>query len=342
MALSAGGIYMTPGGVIGAATPVDGQGTKASEKIVSAMRGEFRALAEARGLDPKVAEGMVDESIEIPGVKAAGKLLTLTTAEAVQLGYAVGVVADLPAFLAAVGLPGARVETLDLNWAELAVRFLTNPLVSPMLLSLGMLGLVLSIKAGHLGIGTVASLTSLGLFFGSGMLLGLAGWEEVIVFAIGLVALGVEAFVLPGFGVAGVLGLGLVATSILLGLVGPAPTAGDLFQAGAILVTALIITASVVFAWIRHLPYSARFRAITLQDGHRAADGYVSAPPRGDLVGLSGRAVTDLRPSGAAVIGEERVDVVTEGEYVPNGAPVVVVRAEGYRHVVRAAAVLPK
>ena len=340
VALATQGIYMTPGGVIGAATPVDGQGTKASEKIVSAMRGEFRALAEAHGLDPKVAEGMVDESVDIPGVKAVGKLLTLTTDEAVRLGYAKGIVADVPALLAAVGLPGARVESLDLNWAEMAVRFLTSPLVSPLLLSLGMLGLIVAIKAGHFGIGALASLASLGLFFGSGVLLGLAGWEEVILLALGFVALGVEAFILPGFGVAGVIGLGLVATSIVLALVGTAPTGGDLVQAGAILVTALIITASVLFAWIRHLPHSARFRNVMLRDGHAAGDGYVSAPARGDLVGQSGKAVTDLRPSGTAEIGAERVDVVTEGEYVPMGAPVTVLRSEGYRHIVRAVKVL--
>lgn len=340
IALATEGIYITPGGVIGAATPVDGQGTKASEKIVSAMRGEFRALAEARGLDPKVAEGMVDESIEIPGVKAAGKLLTLTTEEAVRLGYAKGVVGDVPALLAAVGLPQARVETIDPNWAEMAVRFLTSSLVSPLLLSLGMLGLIFAIKAGHFGIGALASLTSLGLFFGSSVLLGLAGWEEVILLALGFVALGVEAFILPGFGVAGVIGLGLVATSIVLALVGTAPTRGDLVQAGAILVTALIITASVLFAWIRHLPHSTRFRKVMLQDGQAAVDGYVSAPARGDLVGKSGRALTDLRPSGTAEIGGERVDVVTEGEYVPMGAPVTVLRSEGYRHIARAVKVL--
>lgn len=340
VALAAEGIYMAPGGVIGAATPVDGQGTKASEKIVSAMRGEFRALAEARQLDPTVAEAMVDESIEIPGVKPAGKLLTLTTDEAVRLGYAKSVVTDLPALLAAVGLPGARVTSLELNWAELAVRFLTSPLVSPLLLSLGMLGLIFEIKAGHFGLGAVASLTSLGLFFGSGMILGLAGWEEVLLLALGFVALGVEALILPGFGVAGIIGLGLVSTSIILALVGTAPTGGDLVQAGAILVTALVITASVLFVWIRHIPHSTRFRKVMLRDGHAAVDGYVAAPTRGDLVGQSGTAVTDLRPSGAAVIGDERLDVVTEGEYVAAGAPVTVLRSDGYRHIVRAVKVL--
>ena len=78
IALAAKGIYMQPTGVVGAATPVDGEGTKASEKMVSAMRAAFRALAESRGVDPRLAEGMVDESIEGPGVKPAGVLLTLT------------------------------------------------------------------------------------------------------------------------------------------------------------------------------------------------------------------------------------------------------------------------
>jgi len=88
IALATEGIYMRPGSVVGAATPVVGSGEKAPEKIVSAMRSQMRALAEARGLDPKVAEAMVDEDIAIDGVVEAGKLLTLTTSEAVALDYA--------------------------------------------------------------------------------------------------------------------------------------------------------------------------------------------------------------------------------------------------------------
>src|SRR5688500_10169635 len=72
IALATDRIYMRPGSVIGAATPVDGGGTKAPEKIVSAMRSEMRALAEARKLDPRIAEAMVDVSIAIPGVVEKG------------------------------------------------------------------------------------------------------------------------------------------------------------------------------------------------------------------------------------------------------------------------------
>ncbi len=335
IAISAQAIYMRPGAVMGAATPVDGQGQRAPEKMVSAMRAEFRAVAEERGLDPRVAEAMVDEAIAIPDLVREGELLTLTSGEARKVGYAKGEVADEAALLAAVGLGGARVVAVEPNWAEQVVRFLTNPLVSPLLLSLGMLGLVLEIKSGGFGIGGLVSLASLGLFFGSSFVLGLAGWEEVLLLGLGIVALAVEVFVLPGFGVAGVLGLAAVGGAIVLSLMGAAPSGGDVLQAVAILGASLLITVAVMYAWLRHIPNSDRFGGLFLRGEMAQADGYVSAALRADLVGQEGVAVTDLRPAGTAAIAGERVDVVTEGEYVAQGSAVRVLRSEGYRHVVR-------
>jgi membrane-bound serine protease (ClpP class) len=335
IALSAKRIYMRPGAVIGAATPVDGEGTKASEKMVSAMRGEFRALAEAQGLDPRVAEAMVDERVTVPGVNESGRLLTLSTSEAVRIGYARAVAGGEPELLRDIGLPGARVVTLAPNWAELVVRFLTNPLVSPLLLSLGVLGLVFEIKTGAFGLGGLVSLASLGLFFGSSFLVGLAGWEEVILLGVGLLALAIEVFVLPGFGAAGLLGALAVAAAVVLAMVGGSPSTADVTQALIVLGASLAITTAVAYAWIRHLPNSGRFAGLILRGGSHQADGYIAAAPRHDLVGQDGIAMTDLRPAGTAQIGQERVDVVTEGEYVPQGRTVRVVRSEGYRHVVR-------
>jgi membrane-bound serine protease (ClpP class) len=91
----------------------------------------------------------------------------------------------------------------------------------------------------------------------------------------------------------------------------------------------------VAYAWLRHLPNSGRFAGLFLRGGAHQVDGYIAAAPRADLVGQDGVAMTDLRPSGTAQIGPERVDVVTEGEYVAQGRAVRVVRSEGYRHVVR-------
>jgi membrane-bound serine protease (ClpP class) len=335
IALSAKAIYMRPGAVLGAATPVDGQGVKASEKMVSAMRGEFRALAEARGLDPRVAEAMVDERVEIPGLDSPDQLLTLSTNEALRVGFAKAAVTGESELLRAIGLPDARVVTLEPNWAELVVRFLTNPLVSPLLLSLGILGLVVEIKTGAFGLGGLISLASLGLFFGSSFLVGLAGWEEIILLGVGLVAISIEIFVLPGFGAAGILGLVALGAAVTLAMIGASPTTADLTQAFVVLGASLAITVAVAYAWLRHLPNSGRFAGLFLRGGAQQADGYIAAAPRSDLVGQDGVAVTDLRPSGTAQIGPERVDVVTEGEYVAQGRTVRVVRSEGYRHVVR-------
>ncbi len=335
IAISAREVYMRPGAVMGAATPVDGEGRRASEKMVSAMRAEFRAVAEERGLDPKVAEAMVDESVEIPGVDAANTLLTLTSSEARKVGYAKGEVADEAALLRAINLPDATVVPSEPNWAEQIVRFLTNPIVSPLLLSLGLLGLVLEIKSGAFGLGGLVSVASLGLFFGSSFLLGLAGWEEVLLLGLGLIALLVEVFVLPGFGVAGLLGIAGIAAAMVLALMGSSPTTGDVLQAFAILGASLLITAAVVYAWLRHIPNSNRFGGLFLRSGMAQSDGYVSAALRADLVGQDGVAITDLRPAGTATIAGERVDVVTEGEYVSQGSAVRVLRSEGYRHVVR-------
>ncbi|HEY5940254.1 MAG TPA: NfeD family protein [Gemmatimonadales bacterium] len=336
IAISTNGIYMRPGAVIGAATPVDGQGTKASEKMVSAMRAEFRSMAEQRGLDPKLAEAMVDENVEIPGVVKKGQLLTLSTGEAVRLRFAKGLVADEPGLLVAIGHPNAKVVTTEANWAEGLVRFLTNPLVAPLLLSLGILGLVFEIKTGAFGLGGILSLVSLGLFFGSSLILGLAGWEEVLLLGLGAIALAVEIFILPGFGVAGVLGALAIVASMVLAMMGARPTSGDVAQALAVLGASIFITLAVIFAWLRHLPNSGRFRGLLLQGAVHKSQGFVSAPNRGDLIGRDGVAVTDLRPSGTAKVGDERIDVVTEGEYVPQGSRVQVVQSDGYRHIVRA------
>ncbi len=336
IALAADEVYMIPGAVIGAATPVTGEGEKAPEKIVSAMRSEMRALAEARGLDPRIAEAMVDEEIEIPGVVEAGKLLTLTTEEAVRVGYA-REVAGWDALLAALELEGAEVYRAETNWAESVVRFVTHPVVAPLLLSLGLLGLIVEIKTPAFGLAGLAGIASLALFFGSHMILGLAGWEEVILLVAGLALLGVEIFVVPGFGIFGVAGTLAVLASLYLSLVGNMATGFDLSQAALILSTAIALV--LVGAWtiIRLLPRNERFRrsGIMLGDSLSRETGYLSAPVRPDLVGHEGVALTDLRPAGTAQIGDERVDVVADGSWIERGTPIRVVRSDGYRHVVQ-------
>jgi len=338
VALAADRIFMRPGALLGAATPVTAEGTKAPEKIVSALRAEMRALAEERGLDPRIAEAMVDEDIEIPGLSPRGKLLTLTTAQAVRVGYAEEV-ADHAALLARLGLAGATVHRAEINWAEALVRFLTHPLVAPLLLSLGLLGLVLELKTPSFGLAGVAGLTLLALFFGSHTLVGLAGWEELLLLAAGLVLLGVEIFVVPGFGVFGIAGIVAVLASIYLSLVGRFATGGDFGQAAGALSAALLFLLVTAWTVLRSLPRSRRLAraGILLRESTAPEAGYRSAAPRTDLVGATGTTLTDLHPVGIAQFGEERLDVVAESGWIPAGTSVRIVRAEGYRHVVRPA-----
>ncbi|MDH3733202.1 MAG: ATP-dependent Clp protease proteolytic subunit [Gemmatimonadota bacterium] len=335
IALAADRLYMRPGSTIGAATPVVGDGQKASEKMVSAMRSEFRALAEQRGFDPRLAEAMVDESVEVEGVVDAGKLLTLTTDEAIELGVAHAEVEDLADLLNLVELPAAATVDSTPNWAEAIVRFLTNPAVAPMLLSLGFLGLLIEIRTPTFGVAGAIGLGALAAFFGAHHLVHLAGMEEIILFAAGVVLVAVEVFVIPGTGIVGFLGGGAIITGAALGMVGQVPSAGDIVNAAGLVALSLILVAVAGWALLRYLPSSRRLSGVFLRDSTSRDTGYLSAPEREDLVGATGIAVTDLRPAGTAVVGEERIDVVTEGPWISADTPIEILRAESYRHIVR-------
>ena len=337
IALAADSIFMTPGSSIGAATPVGGAGEKQPEKIVSAMRAEFRALAERRGLDPRIAESMVDESIEIEGVIEAGKLLTLTGHEAIELGVAAGEVENLDALLALLSLDGTGLETVSVNWAEGLVRFLSNPIVAPILLSIGTLGIIIEIKTPSFGLAGLTGLVALGAFFGSHLIVGLAGMEEIILLGAGLIALGIEVFVVPGFGIAGIVSILCITTATFMALIGALPTWSEVARASGIMIVAAGIVAGAVFAIVRNLPTSSRWRGIFLRDTTDRAAGFIAEPLREDLIDVEGIAVTDLRPSGTARFGEERLDVVSDTGYISKGTRVRVIRSEGYRHVVEPA-----
>ncbi len=337
IALSAERVLMRVGSVMGAATPVDGSGTRASEKIVSAMRARMRALAEARGLDPAVAEAMVDEQLAIDGVVDSGELLTLTTGEAARLDYA-EVVADWDGVLEAIGLEGAEVVDAEVNWAERIVRFFTNPVIAPFLLSLGFLGLLVEIRSSGFGLAGIAGLLSLALFFGAHLLVGLAGAEDLILVCVGIVLIGVEVFVVPGFGVFGVVGILALLGGVFMAQIGNLPTQADLARAAGVVSAAIILAAAATWLFLQSMFGSWRLRrsGVILPETTDRDEGYTSADVRTDMEGAVGVAITDLRPAGVGLFGEERVDVVSESEWIEEGTRIRVLSAEGYRHVVRA------
>jgi membrane-bound serine protease (ClpP class) len=236
-----------------------------------------------------------------------------------------------------LGEEGAEVVTSEQNWAEGVVRFFSNPVVAPFLLTLGFIGLITEVKTAGFGLAGAAGILSLSLFFGSHLIIGLAGWEDLIIFGVGLALVGVEVFLIPGFGLLGALGgIGILA-GIYMSLMGSLPTTADFTRAGLVLSTTALLIAVTAWAMIRSLPRSSRFLKSGLILSHRMdrSTGYESAEARPDLVGVVGKAITDLRPSGTGLFGDERIDIVSESEWITEGTPVRIISAEGYRHVVR-------
>jgi membrane-bound serine protease (ClpP class) len=333
ISVAADSIFMTPDGLIGASTVVEGEGQMASEKAQSAMRAQYRALAERRGVDPRIGEAMVDANIAIPGVVDSGKLLTLTADEAVRVGYAIEI-ASFDALLDTLGLRDAEIRVARVNWAEGLVRFLTHPVVAAILLPLGVLGLTMELKAPGFGFAGGFGFLALALFFGSHIIVGLAGWEDVILLLAGVGLLGLEIFVIPGFGVAGIVGLLCVGSAIFLALLGDLRTWHDVMRATGTFASSVLIFAAALYLVVRQLPKSERHMGILLKAATTKDEGFVSGDARSDLVGAVGTALVDLRPSGTARFGDQRMDVVSESGFVAKGQRVRVVRAEAYRLVV--------
>ena len=339
--LSAHTLVMGEGATIGAAMPVTaGQPGEAAkpveEKTVSYMRKEFRATAEARKRPPLIAEAMVDADVVIPGVIAKGKLLTLTTDEAVK-NKLIDFRADtIEAVLEKVGLAGAEVRRAGPNWAENLVRFLTHPVVSSLLMTIGMLGIILEIRTPGFGIPGALGITSLGLFFWGHWLVQLAGWEELMLVAGGVILLAVEVIAIPGFGLVGILGVGMLLGGLVLSMVGVQDSYEIVVLAASRVVFALLTAVVASLAIMRFLPRTRVGRRLVLDTGLTAKAGYASAPASdARWLGKTGHASTPLHPSGIADIDGERVDVVSTGELIDAGAAIEVVRVDGNRVVVR-------
>ena len=333
-------LIMTPGGTIGAAAPVVGGGTgetqAADEKSVSYVRSEFRATAETRNRPPVLAEAMVDADVEVPGIIEKGKLLTLTTSQALEHDLADLSADTLEGALAAAGLADAEVRYASETWAETFVRFLTNPVVSSLLMTIGLLGLLVEIRTPGFAVPGTIGLISLGLFFWGHWIVQLAGWEELLLVAIGVILLAVEVFLIPGFTVAGVAGIVALVAGLGLTLVGAGATGNAIVAALGRVALSLLLALAGGLALLRLLPRLPFGRRLVLQSGEASTLGYVS-PPESDRqwLGRAGTALSPLRPAGIAEIDGARVDVVSDGGFIEAGTPILVSRVDGNRIVVR-------
>ncbi len=336
-------IAMADGGTIGAATPVQiglpgSPAQPVEEKTVSYMRKEFRATAEQRNRPPLIAEAMVDADVEVPDLIEKSKLLTLTTKEALQVKIADFQANSLEAVLQSVNLADAEIRYASETWAESLVRFLTHPVVSSLLMTVGILGIMLEMRMPGFGVPGALGLISLALFFWGHGLVQLAGLEEFLLVGLGLILVGLEIFVIPGFGIAGILGIMALMGGLGLSLIGTGATWDFMLSALGQVALSILVAILVTLILLRYFPRLPFGKRLILETNLQAQEGYESSPPEDHRwLGKQGIAVSDLHPSGIARFDGQRVDVVSDGGFIDAGQPLEVVRIDGNRIVVQLA-----
>ena len=259
-----------------------------------------------------------------------------------DLGFAPEVIrgdAQLKSFFGADDL-----DRSDMSVTEHAARFLTNPLVRGGLIVVLLLGLFIEmISPGLVLPGTVA-IGAVVLLLAPPLLVGLAGWWEVIAIVAGLALLGVELLVLPGFGIFGLLGV----VALFTGLVGTfLPNDAGLMSAAAsrerlvwgVSTVLLAVVTSLVGMWFigRNFGSIPLMNRLVLDASRDEPEGTLSAMASPDaevLVGERGVTLTPLRPSGSAEFEGRPIDVVSGLGYIEAGTRVEVTQIEGYRVVV--------
>jgi membrane-bound serine protease (ClpP class) len=333
-------IAIVPGGTIGAATPIQGGGGEepeaADEKVMSYMRTEMRATAERRGRRGDIASAMVDPDVAVDGIVEKGKVLTLTSEMALETGIADMEVESLEDTLSQLGLTEAPREVAAINWAERIARFVSEPMISSLLLSLGFLGIMIELYQPGWGIpGTVGAL-ALGIFFFGHHVVMLAGWEELLLLLLGAALIALEILVIPGVGIAGFAGAVLVLAAVLLSLVGldlrVSWELGFFREALTVMAGALLITTAGGAVVLKVLPGSFLGGRLVLKRTLAGPEPEEDASGPADEEGV---ALSDLRPAGKVRLGGGRTEAVSEGDFIPAGSRVRVVDRRSGRPVVR-------
>ncbi len=339
-------IFIADGGTMGAATPISigggGEAQPVDEKMVSYFRTEMAATARAKGRRGDIAEAMVDAEIEIDGITPAGKLLTLDTAGALRWGIADAKANSLDEVLALLALGAAEKRTIELNWAEELARILTHPILSGILMSVGVLGILMELYQPGFGLPGIVGITCLVIFFAGHLVVNLAGWEEVMLFILGVALLGVEIFITPGFGILGALGVFAVVVSLVLALtsmpIDISFSTGTLSTAFARVFVSLLAAVALFFVAFALLPRTRIGGKLVLAStiATTSSGGREGAVIASVLdAGQPGVAESFLRPAGIGRFGDKRIDVVSEGDFIEQGSKIVIVRTQGNRVVVK-------
>lgn len=333
IALNAGAIIMKPGSMIGSASLVDMNGRKVDDaKLVSYWKSKMVGAAALNDRDPDIAAGMVDSNVivnkpELGVSKAQGEILALSSDEALKAGYADQITDTPEEAITWLGYSTDDIFRVKHTGAEKLSQFLTNPIIMTILLFIGITGIVIELLVPGFGAPGIIGILAFVLYFFGNYVAGFAGAETWLLFILGLVMLVLELFV-PSFGILGLLG----SVSLVAGVVRAAYSythamfsLGIAFAAAAVVIVIVAVVFKERGIWNRFI----------LKESLTKEQGFVPVAEKLNLISVKGISITPLRPSGTAMIAGERVDVVTEGSFINVNAPIIVVKVEGGRIVVK-------
>jgi membrane-bound serine protease (ClpP class) len=295
----------------------------------------MRSTAEAKGRDPKIAEGMVDEKIEIEGVTAAGSVITLSVSEAIKFGFSEGEYKSIDAILEAQNLSEAEILAYEEDFVDKVISFFLNNAISGVLILIIIGGIYFELQTPGIGFPILAAIVATLLYFIPFYLNGLAENWEIILFILGIVLLAVELFVIPGFGIFGVLGVVFILGGLVLGMLPNQNFNFDFVPAsqlfGALLTVILAALASVglVFWLTPKVNQWGAFSTITLASTQERSEGYTSSFYATTLLGKEGKVHSRLRPSGRVEIDGEIYDASSRGDFIDQGEKIIVISTEG-------------
>ncbi len=350
IALAADRIYMREGAHIGAATVVNQTGSEMPDKYQAFMRSMMRSTAEAHGKDtlisggdtlvkwvrdPMIAEAMVDPRVYLEGIADTGKVLTLTTNEAIRVGYCEGKASSLEEVLQIAGVRQVEVTRHKVTGLDALIGWLLHPVFRGILIMLIFGGIYFEIQAPGIGFALVVALSAAFLYFAPLWLEGLAQHWEIGVFVAGVALLAVEVFLLPGFGVAGISGVVLIITGLTLSLVDNTLFTTDFTRAMLLSGRALLLViTSVALSFLLGLWAAERFlrttrlKGVTLRVEQLRSEGFVGVNDMEGLVGKTGITRTLLRPAGKVEIDGVRYDAVSTYGFLEKGCSVEVIKQE--------------
>lgn len=336
-------IYMRRGANIGAATVVDQAGQVVPDKYQSYMRSMMRSTAEATGRDVDIAQAMVDPKIVVPGISDSVQVVTFTSTEAIKYGFCEGEAESIQEILKLNKTTDYKIVKQQLTAADRIIGFLTKPYISGLLIMLIIAGLYFELQSPGIGFALLVSVIAAALYFAPLYLEGLAANWEILIFIAGILLIGVEIFVIPGFGVAGISGIALAVIGLTLSLIG---NIGFEFHGlnftrileslFIVIIAAFLSIVGSFYATSRLFGRKTIFGDLALSSTQQAEMGYVSADARYlEMLGKTGIAHTILRPAGKVEIDENIYDAVAQTGYIEKGEAVEVIKYENSQLIVR-------